>query len=266
MMKLAEQHSTEQSVTRPEQFVGYILNKRGIELPVIPQTCIISHSQGILDMACAAFPCRIIDLGARRPLPIHFLGDPERPTFAVVACPLGAPMAAVLLEELIALGFERFIAVGIAGHPAGPDGPSLAPGDLVLVDSAMIYEGTSAHYRPGIETSYPDPELTGELSQELAKHNLSFLQGSVATTDALYRETASFLQEILAKKALVIDMELSALFTVSNFHQRQLAAITYVSDVIQLGTDEWKVAFIDKKISLAEENVFKTLLSLMSLK
>lgn len=253
----------EQSVTCPADFVRYILQRRGIELPTVPQTCVISHSQGLLDMTSAVFPRRTIDLGARRPVEIHFFGDDERPSFAMVSSSLGAPMAAVLLEELIALGFSRFVSVGIAGHPTGANGPKLIPGDLVLVNGAVIYEGTSSHYHPAAVQSYPDPELTSELQEVLVRHGLHHVRGSVATTDALYRETESFLLKIVAEGVVAIDMELSALFTVSSFYQRKLAALVYISDIVESGPDRWEMAFVEERITRAEEQIFKVMVDFL---
>lgn len=262
-MNPSQKLSSEQSITCPRGFVDYILRQRQVDLPAIPKTCVISHSQAILDLASAAYPRQTIDIGARRPVDIYFFGENQAPDFAMVACPLGAPMAAVLLEELIALGFEQFVAIGIAGHPAGTSGPSLALGELVLVDSALIYEGTSRHYDPADELAHPDPALTTELQTVLEQHALKFTRGRVATTDAFYRETESFIEKILEQGVIAIDMEMSALFTVSRFRGRRLASLVYISDVVQAGSDQWEMAFIEKPLCQTEEQIFIALIDFL---
>lgn len=251
------------SVTRPDTFINYILKVREIALPSIPRTCIISHSQGILDQARQSLPYHVIDLGARRPVELFLFGDTDKPDFAMVASPLGAPMIAVLVEELMALGFEQFISVGSAGHPAGPDGPQLAPGDLILVDGALVYEGTSHHYLPGQAASSPDKALRDKLQVALQNHQLTYRAGLVATTDAFYRESERFLEEILNRGAISIDMEVSALFTVATFHGCQAAALLYISDVVQYGDNRWKVAFVDDQVNTTEDHLLDIMLDVM---
>ncbi len=253
---------SDRSITNSDQYVRYILQKRSIRLPLIPETCVMTHSQGVLDMACSRFPFQVIDLGAHRPVDLHCFGPQDAPLFAMVAGPLGAPMAAVLLEELISLGFEKFLAIGAVGHPVGPLGSDLAPGDLIVADGAFIYEGVSSHYHPGATAAYPDPALLARLKMAVNLQNVSFHQGPVATTDAFYRETPSFLREILARGAIGIDMELSALFSVSTFHQRQTAALLYISDILSLKEERWELSFVDELVNRAEQAAFATLLDL----
>ena len=52
---------------------------------------------------------------------------------------MGGPSAAIVLEELIALGLERAIRVGTAGALS----PSLALGELVIATEAICADGTS---------------------------------------------------------------------------------------------------------------------------
>ena len=55
---------------------------------------------------------------------------------------VGAPVTALLMEELIARGAERFLALGHVGSLQ----PDVELGDLVVVDRALRDEGTSHHY------------------------------------------------------------------------------------------------------------------------
>src|SRR5262249_46166617 len=70
----------------------------------------------------------------------HPVGYP----FSVIASPMGAPMAVMLLEQLIALGARRLLYLGFCGalHP------SYRIGDLFLPVHAVREEGTSYHYVP----------------------------------------------------------------------------------------------------------------------
>ena len=134
----------------------------------------------------------------------------------------------MLLEELIALGFRRFVTMGCAGVPSNGAGPAVPMGGVVLANRALIYEGTSPHYTPHERVAYPDAAGMKHLSELLTSHGIDYQVGAVATTDALYRETPSFLDELLDSGVIAIDMELSALFTVARF--RQVDVLETVAD------------------------------------
>jgi len=55
---------------------------------------------------------------------------------------VGAPVTALLMEELVARGAEQFLALGHVGSLQ----PDVELGDLVVVDRALRDEGTSHHY------------------------------------------------------------------------------------------------------------------------
>ena len=139
---------------------------------------------------------------------------------------VGAPAAAVMLEELIAWGVREFVSIGFAGSLRA----DLPPGSFVLCTRAFRDEGTSRHYLPGEEPALPDPGLTVRLGAALSRSELEYSSGPAWTTDAIYRETAV---EVLGYRdlgALVVEMEASALFAVASFRKVALAACFSVSD------------------------------------
>ena len=99
---------------------------------------------------------------------------------------IGAPVAAIVLEELIAIGVTRFLSIGTAGGLQ----PDLAPGDVVLCTSAVRDEGVSHHYVPHEAPAEPDAALTDALEQSIRAAGLPYRRGSSWTIDTPYRETA----------------------------------------------------------------------------
>ena len=89
------------------------------------------------------------------------------PTSIGVLRPIGpgAPIAAMVLEELIAFGVQRFISIGLAGGLQ----IDLRPGDVVVCDRALRAEGTSAHYLPPAPAVNANPELTRQLIAALSR-------------------------------------------------------------------------------------------------
>ncbi|MFR9804953.1 hypothetical protein ACL02T_22100 [Pseudonocardia sp. RS010] len=77
------------------------------------------------------------------PWPVHEIERGGR-RLAMIQPGIGAPLSAIFLEELIALGVRAAVAVGGAGSLV----PELTVGHAVVVDSALRDEGTSFHYLP----------------------------------------------------------------------------------------------------------------------
>jgi uridine phosphorylase len=163
---------------------------------------------------------------------------------------VGAPAAAVMLEELIAFGVRRFISIGTAGSLRA----DLPPGSLVLCDSAFRDEGTSYHYIPGGGLVFPSESLTSALSSSLRAQGLAFRAGPAWTTDAIYRETPSEVTLLSGKGALVAEMEAAALFAVARFRSCLIASCFSVSDT--LAELKWRPEFHSETTTEGLEKLF----------
>lgn len=153
---------------------------------------------------------------------------------------IGAPMAVMVLEKLIALGCKRIVIFGWCGGLEN-EMSKISVGDLVQCGEAVCGEGTSQYYS-GKEVAVPSNELLVELQDFLIKRGLQSTKCVCWSTDAPYRESRKQL-EVLKKKygAFCIDMELSALATVAELRKIELANIFVVSDMI--GRDKHEIAF-----------------------
>ena len=78
------------------------------------------------------------------------------PDLGLARLPIGAPAAAIAVEELAARGTRLFIAVGTAGAID----ERLAVGDLVVCSAALRDEGTSHHYAPPEPFAVPGEQWT----------------------------------------------------------------------------------------------------------
>ena len=164
---------------------------------------------------------------------------PETPSssaFFVAGPAVGAPMAVLSLEKLIALGACRFIVYGWCGSLSS----SLRTGDVLLPTWAMSDEGTSAHYpiksRP--ESHGPTRE---QLAEELAELGHKAVPGPIWTTDAPYRESRVRVKQFDEQGIFGVDMEFAALAAVAAFRKIELTAVLLVSDELWSGT--WKPGF-----------------------
>jgi len=260
--QMSKSHMQNTSITNAKEFVNYILRKKKLTLPDIPDFCVITHSDTILEIAKKNFDYEMVDIGSRKSTEIYFfLPDKEKP-FAIVTQQPGSPMSAVILEELIAVGFNNFITTGTIGHPTLLETPVLQVGDIVLVSGSLIYEGTSKHYASTGGTSYPDEEMISSIRTFLKQDGIEFHEGLIATTDAIYRETEEFICELISRGAIGIDMEVSAQISVCNFYDKKIAAILYVSDVIS-SNQNWNLGQLEDVLAATEEKVFNILMRLV---
>ena len=132
---------------------------------------------------------------------------------------MGGPSAAIVLEELAALGVTQAIRVGTARAVDA----TLAPGDLLAATGVVADDGTSralgaAHHRT----------LDGPLTERLAA--AADRDGIIASHDLLYAPDAVALTEAWsAAGALAADLETGALVAVAARRAIGFAAIVTIA-------------------------------------
>jgi purine-nucleoside phosphorylase len=161
--------------------------------------------------------------------------------FSITGPFAGSPYAVMLLETLALWGARKVIFYGWCGAVSD----SIRIGDIIIPTAAYIDEGTSIHYdrnnMPGNQFSLPSPDLTKMIKHDLKESGITFREGPVWTTDAIYRETPKKISLYKEKNALGVEMELSAIFSVSKFRNIEAAGILVVSDEVSSFT--WKPGF-----------------------
>lgn len=142
---------------------------------------------------------------------------------------VGAPHAAAMLEELIALGLNEFINIGTAG--------GLTTSGFFLCEKALRDDGTSIHYLPHEEYCYPDAALTQALGAAFREQNVAYTLAPSWTTAALYRETDLEAAQYRAAGIATVEMEAAGLFAVAQFRGVKLASAFVTSDLL---SDDWR--------------------------
>ena len=162
--------------------------------------------------------------------------------FSVTGPFVGAPYAVMLLETLIAWGVRRIIFLGWCGAVS----EKVSIGDIILPTSAVVDEGTSAHYgQMDHGFSRASSPLVSTIRQVLDKNKIDFHTGAIWTTDAVYRETRQQVESHQQDGILAVEMELSALYSVARFRRVALAGILVVSD--ELSSLDWRPGFKDER-------------------
>jgi uridine phosphorylase len=200
----------------------------------VPEHCVICFFQEVIAKVAKESSARVIAS--------HRWEDAHHPVFeielngkrlAFVHPGVGAPMAAGILEETIALGFRKFIACGSAGVL----NKEIAVGHIIVPSVAVRDEGTSYHYLPPAREVSASPEGVAAIEQVLKQRGVPYIVGKTWTTDAPYRETAAQVQLRKSEGCVAVEMEAAAFFAVAQFRHVVLAQMLYGGDDVSGG--EW---------------------------
>ena len=170
---------------------------------------------------------------------------------------VGAPMAVLCLEKLIALGARRIVVYGWCGSLSA----DLRVGDLFLPTAGLSEEGVSRHY-PAVDGCPDDATLRLSLGEALKRYDYRAQSGPIWTTDAVYRETREKVARYGGQGIMAVDMEYTALRAVAAFRQVNLAAVMMVSD--ELFHPEWAPQFQYKKFRADSQRLLATLCAILS--
>ena len=158
----------------------------------------------------------------------------------------GAPLAAGLLDEVIALGSRRFIACG----GAGVLDREITVGHIIVPVSAVRDEGTSYHYLPPSREVAASPAGVTAIERTLTARGVPYLLGKTWTTDAIFRETPAKVQLRKSEGCLTVEMEAAAFFAVAQFRGVTFAQMLYGGD--DVSGAEWDTRRWNKRMSVRE--------------
>jgi uridine phosphorylase len=142
----------------------------------------------------------------------------------IQATGMGAPSAAIVLEELAGLGVRRAIRVGTCGALD----QALSLGDLICAEAALAEDGVSRTLGAN-RVARPDPGLQGDLAANGASGAL------IATTDLFYEVGSDARERWVEAGARAVEMEAAALFTLGARLGVAVGCALVVSDVFPGG-------------------------------
>jgi len=147
-----------------------------------------------------------------------FTGFFDGVAIAVSAFGMGAPIAAIVLEELA----EQGATVALRAGTAMTLMPDVAIGSFVVAHAGFRGEGTSLTYAPLGYPAVADLGLTTIAADELARRNLPHAIGVIGSLDGFFTQmfarrpdrvarVAARLDELRELNVLAVDMETAAL-------------------------------------------------------
>jgi len=158
-------------------------------------------------------------------------------SFFVAGPGIGAPMACMIMEKLIALGARRIVLFGWCGAIDC----NLKVGDIIVPNFAEVGEGTSQYYSD-VSRQVVHQGLLETVAQNLRERGEYVSHDGVWSTDAIFRESRRYLASLNRDKQIgVIDMEFSALCSVAAFRRIEFAGVLIVSD--EIWGQSWRPGF-----------------------
>lgn len=154
-------------------------------------------------------------------------------SIAIVQGFLGAAGSAALLEELIVMGFKKFIVCGAAGVLQ----KGIQVGHLVVPYSAVRDEGVSYHYVEPSREIECNKDAINTIVELFENDSIPFIKAKTWTTDAFYRETEDKIALRVSEGCVTVEMEAAAFFAVSKFRNVVLGQILFGGD--DLSGVEW---------------------------
>ncbi len=149
-----------------------------------------------------------------------YTGDaPDGGRLTIQSTGMGGPSAAIVLEELAALGLRRAVRVGTCGALDG----AVAPGELVVAGAALAADGTSRALGAG-ERVEADPELTAALGGPPAL---------VATSDLFYERDPAREAAWRAAGAVAVEMEAAPLMRLGALLGVAVGCVLAVSNAVR---------------------------------
>ena len=175
-----------------------------------------------------------------------------------IAHPLfGAPNCVALAEELASFGMQRALFVGYCGSLQ----QGVRAGDIIVPTEAIREEGTSFHYLPSGLSAQPHQGIQDIILGALQRNTVPSHQGTIWTTDAIYRETKGKVKRYQDAGVLGVEMELAALFAFGMAQKVAIGGMLVVTD--ELSSGRWRPRFFSPQLIRGVRRVRKVVVEIL---
>ncbi len=206
----------------------------------MPEHCVICFFKDVLEKVISAHNAKMLveNQWEDGPHPVYEIAY-QNQRLAFFHAGVGAPLAASLLEEVIAFGCRKFIACGGCGVLIN----DITVGNLIVVSGAIRDEGVSYQYLPAEREVAANEQAVNALVMALERRGVPYRVGKTWTTDAPYRETTGRISRRREEGCLVVEMEAAGMMAVSQYRGAIFGQILYGGDDLsgsKWDTREWQ--------------------------
>jgi uridine phosphorylase len=206
---------------------AFIEPSRVIRHQDVPEHCVICFFREVIDKVIAEHNARVVveNRWEDGPHPVYEISHKNQ-RLAFFQPGVGAPLAAGLLEEVIAFGCRKFIACG----GCGVLDKDIAVGNIIVVSGAIRDEGVSYHYIPPGREIAANVVAVNALTNLLSNRGVPYRKGKTWTIDAPYRETQQKIAKRKEEGCLSVEMESAGLMAVAQFRNVVFGQALYGGD------------------------------------
>ncbi len=149
----------------------------------------------------------------------------DQPEILFYLCPIGAPTAVGILEEIVyTFTIKNIVMYGSCGVLD----KTIARGHIIVPTKAYRDEGTSYHYKAA--SDFITIVNANKVMAILSNLQIQYVSGYTWTTDGFYRETEPIIQERVEQGCIAVEMEISAVQAFADLRQVNLFTFIYGAD------------------------------------
>jgi uridine phosphorylase len=228
-----------ETVIAPSDFIKYVseTKKCAADKIRVPPRLLVTYHAPMYEHAKRLIGGKSVDWWTYGEMQPFCVGSFNNKDVGAIRLFIGAPAAAMTLEEVIACGAKTICEVGLSGGLQ----PFLQAGNIIVITEAVRDEGTSQHYLPPKEKTLSSERLRNKLIRHLNEEKVKYSVGPVWSTDGVYRETRSKFRRFRKAGVMCVDMETSAIFAVAKYRNVEAASTQIISDI--LTESEWQPHF-----------------------
>ena len=219
------------------------------KVPNMPEVAIACFSKTLFDKIVEGAKCtEIAKVGNTNGKRIIYELEYNDKKMALFNICVGAPAAVADLEEIHAMGCNKFIVFGNCGVLD----KNIEDCGIIIPNEAVRDEGTSFHYIRPSETIKVNNKYVSEFKEILDRFGYSYTEGMTWTTDAYYRETRKKVDARMQMGVKTVEMEASALQAVADFRGFDFFTFFYAGDNLDL--PDWDKRSLSGDVKLDEKS------------
>lgn len=201
-----------------------------------PEICVSTFSENIIQKF-SSLNCteKIAELyTANGVIPVYKIRY-KNTNIAFYLSRVGAPACVVGFEEVVAMGAKKFVLFGSCGVLDDDK----VKDNIIIPVSAVRDEGTSYHYIAPSAEIEADTHSVQTLENVLISCGYPYVKGKTWTSDAIYRETISAIQERRQEGCIAVEMECASMLAVAKY--RHIPFIQFLYGADNLSSDTWEI-------------------------